>query len=39
MNFVYDFDGGETMLHLCQRIYNLIDDIKNDSEDKWFICL
>ena len=28
MNFVDDFDGGETMLHLCQRIYNLIDDIK-----------
>ncbi|HBD67210.1 MAG TPA: histidine phosphatase family protein [Eubacterium sp.] len=39
MNFVYDFDGGETMLHLCQRIYNLIDDIKNDSEDKVYLLV
>ena len=39
MNFVDDFDGGETMLHLCQRIYNLIDDIKNDSEDKVYLLV
>lgn len=29
-NFIYDFDGGETMLHLAQRIYNLIDRLKRD---------
>jgi len=26
-NFVTDYEGGESMLRLCQRIYNLIDDI------------
>lgn len=26
-NFVSRFDGGESMLHLCQRIYNLLDEI------------
>ncbi len=26
--FIYDFEGGETMLHLAQRIYNLLDDIR-----------
>ena len=24
-NFINHFEGGETMLHLCQRIYNLLD--------------
>lgn len=32
MNFVDDYEGGETMMHLCQRIYNLIDDIKKDDK-------
>ena len=27
-NFICSFEGGETMLHLAQRIYNLLDDIK-----------
>ena len=26
-NFVQNFDGGESMLRLCQRIYNLLDEI------------
>ncbi len=39
MNFVYDFDGGETMMHLCQRIYNLIDDIKNDDSGKIYLLV
>lgn len=26
-NFVSSFDGGESMLRLCQRIYNLLDEI------------
>ena len=25
-NFICSFDGGETMLHLAQRIYNLLDE-------------
>jgi probable phosphoglycerate mutase len=31
-NFINSFDGGETMLHLAQRIYNLLDDVKKDEE-------
>lgn len=30
--FIDSFDGGETMLHLAQRIYNLLDDIKKDDK-------
>lgn len=30
--FIDSFTGGETMLHLAQRIYNLLDDIKNDDK-------
>ena len=31
-HFIDHYDGGETMLHLAQRIYNLIDDIKKDEK-------
>lgn len=33
-SFINHFEGGETMLHLAQRIYNLLDDIKAESEEK-----
>jgi probable phosphoglycerate mutase len=39
MNFIYDFDGGETMLHLTQRIYNLLDDIKAESDHKTYLLV
>ena len=29
--FVNHFDGGETMLHLAQRIYNLLDEINAEA--------
>lgn len=29
--FVSDYEGGESMLQLAQRIYNLLDDCKNDD--------
>lgn len=35
--FVIRYEGGESMLHLAQRIYNLLDDIKND--DKIYILV
>ena len=35
--FLNRYDGGESMLHLAQRIYNLLDDIK--AEDKTFILV
>jgi probable phosphoglycerate mutase len=37
-NFIHSFDGGETMLHLAQRIYNLLDDVKK-QEDKTFLLV
>lgn len=38
-NFIDSYDGGETMLHLAQRIYNLIDDIKNEPGDKVYLLV
>lgn len=32
MQFVNSYEGGETMLRLAQRIYNLLDDIKDDDK-------
>lgn len=33
-HFINHFEGGETMLHLAQRIYNLLDDIKDEADEK-----
>ncbi len=33
------YDGGESMLHLAQRIYNLLDEIKQESERKTYILV
>lgn len=30
--FINSYEGGESMLHLAQRIYNLLDDIKKDNK-------
>lgn len=32
MHFIDSYDGGETMLKLSQRIYNLLDDLKKDDQ-------
>ena len=32
--FINHFDGGESMLQLAQRIYNLLDEVKNDPSDE-----
>ncbi|MCQ2501619.1 MAG: histidine phosphatase family protein, partial [Lachnospiraceae bacterium] len=37
--FVSRFQGGESMLHLAQRIYNLLDEIKAESEEKTYILV
>lgn len=37
--FVSRYDGGESMLHLAQRIYNLLDDIKAEADDKTYILV
>ncbi len=31
-DFINHFDGGETMLHLCSRIYGLLDQLKNQPK-------
>lgn len=33
-NFINHFDGGESMFQMAQRIYNLLDEIKNDPDGK-----
>ncbi|MCQ2493842.1 MAG: histidine phosphatase family protein [Lachnospiraceae bacterium] len=35
--FICRYEGGESMLHLAQRIYNLLDEIKED--DKTYILV
>ena len=36
-NFATDYEGGESMLRLCQRIYNLIDDIKCEDDKVYLL--
>ena len=38
-SFANTYEGGESMLHLCQRIYNLIDDLKNDPSGKTYLLV
>lgn len=38
-DFCCRYEGGESMLHLAQRIYNLLDDIKAESEEKTYILV
>ena len=35
--FATNYDGGESMLKLCQRIYNVIDDVMSDSEHTYIL--
>lgn len=37
--FACSYEGGESMLRLAQRIYNLLDDIQKESEDKTYILV
>lgn len=37
--FVCRYEGGESMLHLAQRIYNLLDDIKKEAGEKTYILV
>lgn len=36
-SFIYSFEGGESMLHLAQRIYNLLDEIT--ASDRTYILV
>ncbi len=37
--FASSHEGGESTLRLAQRIYNLLDDIKKESEEKTYILV
>lgn len=37
--FVTDYDGGESMIRFCQRIYNLLDDIREESDRKVYLLV
>lgn len=39
MNFINTFEGGESMAQMFQRIYNLLDDLKAQSENKTFLLV
>ncbi len=38
-NFINHFDGGESMLELAQRIYNLLDDIQSEAGEKTYLLV
>lgn len=37
-HFINHYEGGETMLHLAQRIYNLLDELK-EQPDKTYLLV
>ncbi len=37
--FCNRYEGGESMLHLAQRIYNLLDELKAESDEKTYILV
>ncbi len=38
-HFADRYDGGESMLHLAQRVYNLLDELKHDPEGKTYMLV
>lgn len=38
-HFIDHFQGGESMLRLCQRVYNLLDDIRKESDSKTYLLV
>lgn len=37
--FINHYEGGESMLELAQRIYNLLDELKMEAEDKTYLLV
>ena len=37
--FADSYEGGESMIRFCQRIYNLLDDIKKESDGKVYLLV
>lgn len=38
-HFIDHFGDGESMLHLAQRIYNLLDDIREEADKKTYLLV
>jgi probable phosphoglycerate mutase len=38
-DFCSRYEGGESMLQLAQRIYNLLDDLKTQADEKTYILV
>lgn len=38
-NFVYSFETGESVLKVTQRLYNLLDELRTDHNDKNFLLI
>ena len=38
-DFICRYDGGESMLQMAQRIYNLLDDIREESDRKTYLLV
>lgn len=38
-HFIDHFESGETMLHLAQRIYNLLDELQAESDEKTYLLV
>ena len=38
-HFIDHFGSGETMLHLAQRIYNLLDDLRLEADEKTYLLV
>lgn len=38
-DFICRYDGGESMLQMAQRIYNLLDDIREESDRKIYLLV
>ena len=39
MCFAQSYEGGESMIRFCQRIYNLLDRIKAESDEKVYLLV
>ena len=37
-NFIYSFDGGESMLKAASRVYNILNEIKKDKDKTYLYC-
>jgi broad specificity phosphatase PhoE len=38
-HFLEHYDGGETMFHVAQRVYNLLDEIKLEADHKIYLLV